>query len=249
MQTDVTFRCDDGFAMPGVLTTADGGDGEPRPGLLMIYEVLGMNQEMARVARNLSAEGWTVLIPDLFSRGPKPICIARCIRTIMAGKGPQLSDLEAARRYLVERAEVDAQRVGAIGFCMGGGFALLLATTGRYQASAPFYGIAPKEMSQSCPVVASYGGRDLALRKDPERLRENLTGLGVPHDVKVYPDSGHSFYSKAPGKVTEMLGPYTPMRVAYHESNAEDAHRRVVSFFREHLDGAAGPAVEPAPGD
>ncbi|WP_028933056.1 dienelactone hydrolase family protein [Pseudonocardia spinosispora] len=244
MQTDVTFRCDDGFDMPGVLTTDDGHEG-PRPGLLMIYEALGMNHEMASVARDLSSEGWTVLIPDLFSRGPKPICIARCIRTIMAGKGPQLADLEAARRYLVSLPQVDDQRVGAIGFCMGGGFALLLAMTGKYQASAPFYGIAPKQMPQSCPVVASYGGRDLVLAKDPERLRGNLVELGVPHDVKVYPDAGHSFYSKAPGKIMEMVGPYTPMRVGHHEPSAQDAHRRVVEFFREHLDGAAGTA----PGD
>lgn len=240
MQTDVTFRCDDGFDMPGVLTTTDDGHDGQRPGLLMIYEALGMNHEMARVARDLSSEGWTVLIPDLFSRGPKPICIARCIRTIMSGKGAALADLEAARRYLVGLPQVDEQRVGAIGFCMGGGFALLLAMTGKYQASAPFYGIAPKQMPQSCPVVASYGGRDLTLKKDPERLRGNLVELGVPHDVKVYPDAGHSFYSKAPGKIMEMVGPYTPMRVGHHEPSAEDAHRRVVAFFREHLDGAAG---------
>ena len=241
MQTDVSFHCDDGFTMPGVLTTpSSGGKLGTRPGLLMIYEAIGMNAEMARVARNLADDGgWTVLIPDLFARGPKPICIARCLRTVAKGEGPALADLEAARRYLVTRPEVDPARVGVIGFCMGGGFALLLAMTGRYQASAPFYGMAPKQMPASCPVVASYGGKDQLLAKDPERLSANLDTLGVANEVKIYPEAGHSFYSKMPGRVMEMIGPYTPIHAGYHEPSATDAHRRVLSFFAEHLDGSA----------
>jgi carboxymethylenebutenolidase len=207
----------------------------------MIYEALGMNQEMARVARELSADGgWNVLIPDLFSRGPKPLCIARCLRTVMAGQGAPLADLESARTFLVGRPEVDSERVGAIGFCMGGGFALLLAMTGNYRASAPFYGMAPSKMERSCPVVASYGGKDLTLRGDPAKLAESLAALGVPHEVKVYPDAGHSFYSRAPGRVLEMVGPYTPLRMGYDEPAAQDAHQRVITFFREHLDGGSG---------
>jgi carboxymethylenebutenolidase len=236
MQTDVSFRCDDGFTMPGVLTTPDGPAAEPRPGLLMIYEALGMNEEMAKVARDLAAEGWTVLIPDLLARGAKPICIARCLRTLLSGAGAPLDDLEAARRHLVGLPGVDPERIGAIGFCMGGGFALLLAMTGDYRASAPFYGVAPQQMRNSCPVVASYGGADRTLKKDPARLTDNLEKLGVPHDVKVYPQAGHSFYSRAPGRLLEMVGPYTPFRLGYHEPSAQDAHRRMVAFFHEHLD-------------
>lgn len=237
-QTDVTFSCDDGFVMPGVLTTPDDdGDGRARPGLLLVYEALGMNHEMARVARDLAAEGWTVFIPDLFARAAKPICIARCLRTVATGQGTPLDDLDAARRYLAAAPGVDAERLGAIGFCMGGGFALLLAMTGRYQASAPFYGMAPKRMPRSCPVVASYGGKDRMLSKDPARLTANLTELGVPHDVKTYPEAGHSFYTKAPTRPVRLIGPHTPMHVAYHEPSATDAHRRVVEFFHEHLDG------------
>jgi carboxymethylenebutenolidase len=246
MQTDVSFRCDDGFTMPGVLTTPVSGAGSaPRPGLLMIYEALGMHADMARVARDLADDGgWTVLIPDLFARGPKPICIARCLRTVAKGEGPALADLEAARRHLVSLPEVDADRVGVIGFCMGGGFALLLAMTGRYQASAPFYGMAPQQMPASCPVVASYGGQDRMLAKDPARLSANLTALDVPNDVKIYPAAGHSFYSRMPGRVMEMIGPYTPIHAAYHEPSATDAHRRVLEFFGEHLDGPAN-STEP----
>jgi carboxymethylenebutenolidase len=237
MQSDVTFRCDDGFAMPGVLTTPDGQPDAPRPGLLLIYEIFGMNDEMTRVAADLAGEGWTVLIPDLFARGSKPLCVARCLRTVATGKGDALDDLDAARRYLTALPSVDSERVGVIGFCMGGGFALLLAMTGNYQASAPFYGMAPKEMPRSCPVVGSYGAKDLSLKPMPARLERNLTELGVPHDVKVYPEVGHSFYTKAPNRVMELVGPYTPLRLGHHEPSAQDARERVVAFFREHLDG------------
>lgn len=238
MQSDVTFSCDDGFVMPAVLTTPDDEHEGARPGLLLIYEALGMNEEMTRVARDLAGEGWTVLIPDLFARGAKPLCIARCLRTVATGKGAPLDDLEAARRYLAALPGVDEQRLGAIGFCMGGGFALLLAMTGNYQASAPFYGMAPKEMPRSCPVVASYGAKDKVLASAPATLSKNLADLGVPHDVKVYPEVGHSFYTEAPGRILRMVGPYTPMALGYHEPSARDARERVVAFFHEHLDRA-----------
>jgi carboxymethylenebutenolidase len=164
MYSEVTFRCDDGFSMPGLLITPDGQPG-PRPGALLIYEAFGMNDEMSRVAADLADEGgWTVLIPDLFAPRRKPLCVARCIRTVATGRGEPLHDLDAARRYLVDLPEVDGERIGVIGFCLGGGFALLLAMTGRYRASAPFYGLAPKNMPRSCPVVASYGARDLILK-------------------------------------------------------------------------------------
>jgi len=237
MQSDVTFRCDDGFAMPGVLTSPEGQSETSRPGLLLIYELFGMNEEMAEVARDLAGEGWTVLIPDLFARGAKPLCVARCLRTVATGKGEALDDLDAARRHLSELPGVDAERIGVIGFCMGGGFALLLAMTGQYQASAPFYGMAPKTMPRSCPVVASYGGKDIGLKSAPPRLERNLTELGVPHEVKVYPEAGHSFYTKPPSRVMELVGPYTPLRLGHHEPSAKDARERVVAFFRQHLDG------------
>ena len=239
MQIDVRFSCDDGHAMPGVLTIPSVDAGRPRPALLLLYEVFGLVPEMKRVARELADEGYVVLIPDLFDRGPKPLCIARAVRAISQQKGQPLDDLEAARRWLAARPEVDASRIGAIGFCLGGGFALVLAMTGRYQVAAPFYGEAPATMASSCPVVASYGGRDLSFAKFAPRLRKNLEALGVPHDVKLYPEAGHSFYTQTPAGLMGFLGGIGPMRVGHHEESARDARARIVAFFREHLDGTA----------
>jgi carboxymethylenebutenolidase len=236
VQIDVRFRCDDGVELPGVLSMPDSNDGVRRPGLLLVYEILGMNDEMKRVARDLASEGYVVLIPDLFARGPlRPICVARALRSIAAREGRELDDLEAARRWLAARPEVDPERLGVIGFCMGGGFALVLAMTDRYRAVAPFYGAAPDPMPRSCPVVASYGGRDVPFAKMPARLEKNLRALGVAHDVKVYPDAGHAFFTKAPGGILGKIGMIGPLHAGHHEASATDARARVLAFFAEHL--------------
>jgi carboxymethylenebutenolidase len=235
VQTEVSFVAGD-TVLPGVLTVPAGNPDRPRPALLMIYEIFGVNEEMRRVARELAAEGYVVLIPDLFARGPaKPLCVGRALRTINRGAGRELDDLEAARAWLAQRPEVDGERIGAIGFCMGGGFALLLAGTGRYRVSAPFYG-RTGDLQQSCPMVASFGGLDAETRGYPERLEANLERLGVPHDVRTYPEAGHSFFTRTAGFMG-WLGPRLPLHAEYHEPSARDAHRRIVAFFREHLDG------------
>jgi carboxymethylenebutenolidase len=234
MQVETCFPALDGAPMPGVLTVPDGVDG-PVPGLLMIYEIFGMSDEMRRVARDLAAEGYAVLIPDLFARGSvRALCVAATMRTMITGQGPAMDDLEAARRWLTARPEVDGTRIGAIGFCMGGAFALLLARTGLYKVSAPFYG-RPPELPRSCPVVASFGGRDLGLRGAAEKLTADLEALDVPHDVKAYPEAGHSFFTRTPGLIGALVR-HLPIHAEYHEPSAADAHRRIIAFFREHLD-------------
>jgi carboxymethylenebutenolidase len=246
VQIDVRFPCDDGHAMGGVLTIPPSATDTRRPALLLVYEIFGMNAEMRRVARDLAAEGYVVLIPDLFDRGARPLCIARAVHAISKGEGQPLDDLEAARRWLAARPEADPERMGVIGFCMGGGFALVLAMTGRYKVAAPFYGQAPARMPQSCPVVASFGARDPQFARFAPRLRENLAALGVPHDVKVYPEAGHSFYTHAPRGILGYLGGIGPLHATHHAPSAQDAKARVLAFFREYLEGRGGEAVAPA---
>lgn len=148
VQTEVLFPATDGTVLPAVLTVPAAADG-PRPALLMIHEIFGLNDEMRRLARELAAEGWVVLIPDLFARGIKTLCVARALHTMKRGSGPELDDLDAARRWLVGRPEVDGERIGAIGFCLGWAFALLLAETGLYKVSAPFYG-RTRDLTKAC---------------------------------------------------------------------------------------------------
>ncbi len=233
-QREITFPCDDGFSMRGILTLPDLP--EPRPGLVLIYEVLGLTEEMKRVAREFAEAGYAVLIPDLFHRGPRFLCVAGAIRSIIRQRGQPIDDLEAARRFLSSRPEVDATRLGVVGFCLGGGFAIVLAMRGHYKVAAPFYGEVPEELPNACPMVASFGGLDKPLKKAPERLRRHLDRLGVASDIKVYEGAGHSFYTRTEGYIAEKIGPLLPMRAGYHEPSALDAKDRVLTFFHEHLD-------------
>jgi carboxymethylenebutenolidase len=234
VESDVSMPSLNGGHLPGFLVRPE-GDG-PFPALLMVYEAFGMTPEMRRIARELAAEGYTVLVPDLFARGKvKALCVAATMRTMLTGQGAALGDLESARRWLVAQPTVDADRIGTLGFCMGGGFALMLANTGLYKVSAPFYGQTTLPLERACPVVASFGGRDKGVPSGyPDRLAENLEALGVPHDVKVYPEAGHSFMTRTEG-VTGNVVSRLPIHAEYHEASATDGRERMLAFFREHL--------------
>ena len=86
---------------------------------------------------------------------------------------------------------------------MGGGFALAAAAGHGFDASSVNYGMLPRDLDDdlrgACPIVGSYGGRDMSLRGAPAKLEDALTRLGVPHDLKEYPDAGHSFLNDARG--------------------------------------------------
>ena len=210
----------------------------PRPGVLVIHELLGLTAEMRRLARRFSESGFVALAPDfLAGLGPKPFCMARFARGMARrGTGRPYRQLDAARSWLSERPEVAGNPVGVAGFCIGGGFALLYAAGTDVEAVAPFYPAFPEDdvLQGICPVVASFGGRDAVFGAGGERLEASLSRLGIDHDVRTYPEAGHGFMARYDG-VTAWLGRRMPMRLGHDADAAEDAWSRTIAFFTRHL--------------
>src|SRR3954471_23520925 len=219
---------------PAFVATPPVGEG-PWPGVVVIHEVFGVNDDIREHTLRIAAAGYVAVAPDLYRGRGALRCVLGAFRTLQAGRGTQFDDIEAVRSALAERDDCTG-RVGIIGFCMGGGFALLSAARG-FDVSAPNYARLPKDMDVlrgSCPIVASYGGRDRGLRGASSELSTALDRLGVENDVVEYPDAGHSFLSRHP------VGPLGPvlMRVPgihYDQPSAEDAWGRIFRFFARHL--------------
>jgi carboxymethylenebutenolidase len=205
----------------------------------MIHEAFGIDDVMRRQVERMAAAGYLVLMPDLFTRGGLR-CLVSTFRALASGRGRAWADIESARRYLVERADCTGWS-GVLGFCMGGGFALVAATRG-FDASSVNYGQLPRDLDavarEACPVVASYGARDAGSRGAAAKLEAALSRHGIDHDVVEYPDAGHSFLNDA------EVGP-RPLRPLMRRiagagpepSSAADAWRRIEAFFAEHLSG------------
>jgi carboxymethylenebutenolidase len=238
-QTMLSVSRNDGTPMRAMYCLPDAVSGR-LPAVLVIFDVFGMTADVSRIAARFVDNGYAVLVPDLFDRPEmRVMCVVRTLRSLLRGSGRAFDDLRAARDFLGQRAEVDNSRVAVTGFCMGGGFAVYLGATGLYKVSAPFYGITPKHsdaLRGTCPVVASFGGRDSKrMVQAGQRLEAHLTTLGVPHEVKFYPEAGHSFMNRNTGFLAEKVAPHMSMHAEYHEASAEDAWRRLFSFFDQHM--------------
>jgi carboxymethylenebutenolidase len=211
----------------------------PWPGVVVIHDAIGYGPDMKSTNERIAAAGYVALTPNMYSRGGRIRCITRVMRELMTQRGRALDDILAARDHLQALPECSG-RIGIAGFCMGGQFALLMSPKG-FGASAPFYGTPlPRHLSEalegSCPIVASFGGRDPLGRGAPDRLREVTEAKQITTDIKVYPGVGHSFANALPGQPLIRVAGF-----GYDQAATEDAWSRVFAFFGEHLASGATP--------
>ncbi|MHB1517479.1 MAG: dienelactone hydrolase family protein [Acidimicrobiales bacterium] len=207
-------------------------------GVILVHDIFGLTDVTRGHAVRLAEAGYTVIAPDLHSSGGSFLsCVFTTMRDFRRRAGTSWEILNTARTTLIETYGVDPERVGVMGFCMGGGFALLLALRADLSVAAPFYGEAPPEVLEShdlCPVVGGWGNRDRLFRRHGQRLEEHLAAEGVDHDITLYPGVGHSYMDDHPGLLAR-LGRYSPLRAAYDPAAADDSWRRVLAFFETHL--------------
>ena len=220
--------------LPGYLALPSGTG--PWPAVVVLHEVFGLNDDIRRIADRFADNGYLAFAPALFRRGPKPACIVSVFRSLATGTGSAVDDIVAAAEAL--RADDHTTgKVGSAGFCMGGGFCLLLADRGVFDATAPNYGPfspATGAPTRSCPIVASYGAEDRLLPGAAAKLEEALAPSGVARDIKEYPGVGHSFMNRWP--TPSPLHVVERIAGLHHSApQADDAWQRILAFFDVHL--------------
>ena len=219
-------------------------DDAVRPGVLLFMEIFGVNGHIRSVADRIAAEGYVVLVPDLFHRTAPGIeldynqaSLERGIELMSAVRADQLlADLNAAHRTLKDRGDVGGRGIGAIGFCFGGHAAYLASAELPLAATASFYGggvaggpLAGAQQSTlartpgiSGRVLCIFGENDGYIPpSDVDAVRQALDAASVKHEVVVYPGVGHGFFCD--------------VRDDYDQSAADDAWTRVKTLFAEEL--------------
>ena len=198
----------------------------PFPGLVVIHEAFGLNDNIRGIAGRFAEQGYAALAVDLFSNRNRVLCMLQAFHGVLIRPlhNPMLADLSSSIHFLQNQAGVDSSRIGAVGFCMGGGYALQLAVTDKgMKAASVFYGAAPRPLeafAESCPIVGSYPEKDFTSAGARE-LDAVLEKNEVPRDIKFYENTQHSFFNR--------------QRTPFEVEASKDAWERMLSFFKEYL--------------
>jgi carboxymethylenebutenolidase len=223
---NVTFPSNGGQAH-GYLTKPESGSG---PGVILIQEWWGLDDHMAEVADRLAAEGFVTLAPDLY--GGRVAHDADTAGQMLAELPVEQAakDLAGAVDFLLADPSVTSTTVGAVGFCMGGGFVLQLAAQqgDKIGAAVPFYGVGPAVPDQyrtvTAPIQGHYGEQDdfypvEQARQQEQQIRDESGGSV---EFFYYP-AGHAFHNDK-----DKLG-------TYNKQHAKKAWERAVEFLKAHV--------------
>jgi carboxymethylenebutenolidase len=226
MKTEMVSFASNGETTDGFMARPD-GEG-PFPGVIVIQEWWGLNDNIKDIAQRFAAEGFAALAPDLY-HGKVTSEPNEAQKAMMALDMNRASkELAKAAEWLASQPYTQGRGIGATGFCMGGGLALALATESPHiKAVAPFYGGNPNPIDKVAniqgPVFAVYAEND-AWVNDAMRqaLEAALRQQGKQVETKTYPGTEHAFFNDSRPEV-------------YREEAAKDAWEKVLALFRENL--------------
>ena len=210
----------------GILYTPAGQG--PFPGLIVIHEYWGLNDWVKQQAEKLAGQGYVALAVDLY-RG-KVADNADLAHELMRGlpEDRATRDLRAAFDFLASQASVKKDRIGSIGWCMGGGYSLDTALAEPQLAATVInYGRLATEPSElkkiNAPILGLFGGQDRGITPDDvKKFQQSMERLGKKIEVKIYPDAGHAFEN--PNN-----------KQGYRPEDAADAWQRTVDFLATTL--------------
>jgi carboxymethylenebutenolidase len=217
-----------GSRVTGLIIRPEGQ--EPLPGVVQIQEWWGIEPHVVDMAQRLAAEGFVVLVPDLYHGKvvTEPDEAQKAVMMLHGNAEHAVKEIGAAIDTLKARPDVDPKRVGVMGYCVGGFLTWLTAL--RYDdvaAAVPWYagGFDPSAEDIArlqAPVLAIYGGKDASIPPAQiQKIEGLLKAAGKDAEVRVYPDAGHAFMNPDHG-----MG---------HEESAQDAWPRAVAFLKSHV--------------
>jgi carboxymethylenebutenolidase len=227
--SEIKYASTDGAVIGGYVTRPKGD--VARPGVLVIHEWNGINDHIRDVARRLAKAGYVALAPDLLSRQGGTSSFSTSEAAIAAGRKLDdemiTKDLTGGINYLKGQSFVGANKIGVIGFCWGGGKALVFTTRSKdLAASVIYYGGNPRNLEDikniTAPVLGQYGGADERITSAVPNLEEAMKKYGKSFDYKIYPSAPHGFNSDA-----------SPRN--FREEAAKEAWGRTLEFFKKHL--------------
>ena len=198
------------------------------PALIVIHEYWGLNDWVKEQAGKLADQGYVALAIDLY-RGKvadNPDLAHELMRGVPTDRANR--DLRAAYDFLASQPNVKKDRIGSIGWCMGGGYSLDTALAEPQLAAAVInYGhlaTDPAELKKiNAPILGSFGGQDRGITPDDvKKFQQAMEQLGKKVEIKIYPDAGHAFEN--PNN-----------KQGYRAEDAADAWRRTVDFLASAL--------------
>jgi carboxymethylenebutenolidase len=217
----VSYKSGDETVNAMIYTPAGKG---PFPALIVIHEWWGLNDWVKGQASKFAEEGYVALAVDLY-RG-KVAENADMAHELMRGVPEDRAkrDLKAAYAYLAAQPNVKKDRIGAIGWCMGGGYSLDVALEEPSLAADVInYGHLATDVDElkkiQAPILGSFGGQDRGITpEDVKAFQSAMEKLGKKIDVKIYPNAGHAFENP-----TNKTG--------YRAEDTADAWQRTIAFL------------------